>query len=140
MTNINKSVKLTVMKKTSIFIKFIVIFTLLFSSIIKADNSIFNNCEHHKKEQIQYSKMNHDSAMNHSTSHDCNDCCDENTNENLHDCDICDNCNNFINNVQILNNINITLNNNKISQIYYYSYKLKEAPFFKERIPPIFLS
>lgn len=126
------------MRKTSILIKFLVIFTLLFSSIIKADNSMFNDCEHHK-ENIEHSQMNHTNTMQHSIDMD-DDCCDENGNNNLHNCDICDNCNNFVNNVQILNNLSITLNSNKISQFYYYSYKLKEAPLFKERIPPIFLS
>tara|TARA_B100000073_G_C23742781_1_gene574270 strand:- start:1474 stop:1854 length:381 start_codon:yes stop_codon:yes gene_type:complete len=126
------------MRKTSILIKFLVIFTLLFSSIIKADNSMFNNCENHQKE-TKHSQINHDMEMKHSMNNDSHDCCDEN-NASFHDCDICDNCNNFINNIQILNNTNITLNDNKISQFYYYSYKVKEPPFFKERIPPIFLS
>lgn len=126
------------MRKTSILIKFLVIFTLLFSSIIKADNSMLNNCENHK-EETKHTQMNHDIEMKHSMNEDSHDCCDED-NINFHDCDICDNCNSFVNNIQILNNININISDNKITQFYYYSYKVKEPPFFKERIPPIFLS
>ena len=111
MTNINKSVKFSFMKKTSIFIKFLVIFTLLFSSIIKADNAMPNDCQHHNETQNMHTEMemNHNNHSDMKHSMDCDNCCNEENKNNIHDCDICDNCNDFVNNVQILNNIYIML-------------------------------